>query len=210
MSPRPVVIGIVVLAGLPTRVEAQQAVAEEPPKVQSIQAVERGAFLETDVGLGLFVNELNDRRYGLSLLTGAFAGYDILPILSLSVGAYAVAASVSRSDSTPDPKGDLFFIAPTAQLQFALVTTERNFVFLRGAVGFAFALPKRIGEDANGDGEPDVEYGGNGPMFAGTVGFERYTKLRHFSIGVHAGAVVVTQPSVGIGISVTPTLKYTF
>lgn len=173
---------------------------EEPPRVQAIRAVERGFFLETDVGASLIVNKIHDRQYGLSVLTGLFAGYDILPILSISAGAYGMGASLSSSDPTAT-SGDLFFVIPTAQLQLALITTERNFFSVRGGIGYAFGLPSKI----NG-----VSYGGNGVAFSGALAFERYTKLRHFSIGVMAGVVGVTQPGLGVGVSVTPTLKYTF
>jgi hypothetical protein len=175
--------------------------AEEAPKVQQIRAVERGAFIETDVGMDLIVNKVNNQSFGLSALAGVFIGYDILPILSFSVGAYAMGASISRDPTVMGTQGDLLFIIPSAQLQFALLTTERNFLFIRGGAGFAFGLPSQIN---------NVDYGGNGPAFNGMVGFERYTKLRHFSIGVLAGAVVVTKPAVAIGVSLTPTLKYTF
>jgi hypothetical protein len=199
-----------------TSVLAQQPPpVEEPPKIQKIQAVERGFFLETDAGISWIVNKLTttdamghgtDHAFGISFLGGAFVGYDILPVLSLAVGAYAMGATVSRDTTiTGAPQGDLYFIIPMAQLQFALVTTERNFLYVRGGGGFAFGLPNQISYN-----NMNVDYGGNGPAFAGTIGFERYTKLRHFSIGAQAGAIVVTKPAVGIGVSVTPTLKYTF
>src|SRR5689334_12474003 len=90
---------------------APQASTEEAPKSQQIRAVERGAFIEGDVGMNLVVNSIQDRKYGLGALAGLFAGYDILPILSISVGAYAMAASVSRQSNPPmDVQGDLFFI----------------------------------------------------------------------------------------------------
>jgi hypothetical protein len=188
-------------APAPAPAPAPAAAAEEAPKVQAIRAVERGVYVEGDIGMSFIVNKINDRKYGLGILTGVFAGYDFLPILSFSIGAYAMAASISRSSDQPSPQGDLLFVIPMAQLQFALITTERNFLFVRGGGGFAFGLPDKI------DG---AQYGGNGPAFTGQIGFERYTKLRHFSIGVLAGAMVVTKPDLGIGISVMPTLKYTF
>jgi hypothetical protein len=191
-----------------------QATTEEPRQAEPIRAVERGFFLETDLGLTFLVNKLKDpqnleRRFGLAPVLGLFMGIDILPILSLSIGGIAIAAPVSDAMETPAPRGDLLFLAPSAQLQFALITTERNFLYLRGGAGFGFALPEKLG-DSNNDGEEDLDYGGKGPLFMGAVGFERFTKLRHFSIGIHAGAIVVTKPSVGIAATVTPTLKYTF
>lgn len=188
---------------LPSAVLAQGGVTtEEPPRVQEIQAVERGFYLEAQGGLGWLVNKIDNRSYGMSLLVGTFAGYDILPILSFQVGAYAFSGSVRVPDERDNPPyGDLLYLIPMGQLQFALITTERNFLWVRGGAGFAFGLPEEI----NG-----VPYSENGPAFSGSVGFEHFTKLRHFSIGVHAGVIVVTKPDVGIGVAITPTLKYTF
>ncbi|MCB9653947.1 MAG: adventurous gliding motility protein CglE [Deltaproteobacteria bacterium] len=192
------------LASLPSArvsLAAEPTAVEEPPKVQQIVAVERGGFVEVDFGAGFIVNKVDDRRYGLSVATSVFAGYDILPILAFSLGVTAWAAPVSDDESTPSPSGDLFFLIPMARLQVALLTTERHFVWVRGGAGFSFGLPDKL---------DDKSYGGNGPAFSATIGFERFTRLRHFSIGIEAGTLVVTKPSVGIGVFAQPTLKYTF
>ncbi|MCK6550521.1 adventurous gliding motility protein CglE [Myxococcota bacterium] len=201
-------------AALPAIAEAQTT-PEGPGKVQQIRAVERGGFVEADVGLGMFVKSPGTGDYGLSVVTGVYAGYDVLPVLSISIGALALAAPV-QVPSAPLPGGgqpgpvarDLLYLSPMLQVQLALVTTERNFLYVRGAAGFGFTLPSTLG-DANGDGTDD-DYGGMGPMFGATVGFERFTKLRHFSLGIQAGALIVTKPDLGIGLTLTPTLKYTF
>lgn len=180
----------------------QPSTSEEPPKVEELRAVEHGFFLKSDVGVAWIVNKMNDRSYGPSILAGVSGGYDVLPILSIGVGAYALSASVNTPEMRDGVvRGDLLYLIPMAEVQLALITTERNFLYVRGGAGFAFGLPGEI------DG---AEYGGNGPAFGGSVGFERFTKLRHFSIGVHAGAMVVLKPAFGLGITVTPTIKYTF
>lgn len=173
--------------------------AEEPPQVQEVRAVERGFFTRGDVGFGWLVNKVNDRSFSPSLYTGVSVGYDILPILSLSAGALAFSASVNNPKA--DKTGDFLFLIPMAELQLALVTTERNFLYVRGGAGFSFGLPAQIS---------GADYGGNGPAFSGTIGFERYTKLRHFSLGIQAGALVLLKPGFGLGVQIAPTLKYTF
>jgi hypothetical protein len=179
-----------------------ETAGEDAPKVQEIRAVERGFFIEGQVGLTFFVNKLEDRTYGLSPIVGLFLGYDVLPVLNIAIGASAIAAGVSDDpEKGPQPRSDLFFAIPSLKVQFAVLTTERNFLWIAGEAGFALGLPAKIG---------DVDYGGNGPAFAGRVGFERFSKLRHFSLGIQAGVNVVTKPDVGIGISVLPTFKYTF
>lgn len=194
-------LALVLALALPASSASAQRTVEEPPKLQQVRAVERGLFLETDVGLGIFVTKIANRTYGASLLTGVFAGYDVLPFLSVALGAYVLGAPVSKDANTPTPRGDLMFVSPMLQLQLALITTERNFFYVRGDIGFALGLPAKV---------DNVDYGGNGVAFAGMLGFERYTKLRHFSIGIQAGVLGVTAPGTGIAISVTPTLKYTF
>lgn len=184
-------------AAVPASAFAQQ-VAEAPPKTQDIRAVERGFFLEADVGLNLMVTPLDDRDYGLGLVTGVFAGYDVLPFLSIAVGALGIAAPGSEDNTL---KGDLFFVTPMVTVQFAFLTTERDFVYARAGAGFAFGLP----EDIEG-----TEFGGAGPAFLGVIGYEHYTRLRHFSAGIMAGVVGVTKPGFGIGATIVPTLKYTF
>ena len=178
-----------------------QEVADTPPKVQQIEAVERGWFLQADVGLTVFVNEVDNRRYAPGPQIGVFLGYDILPILNLGVGVTFWGGEVDDGEDTPLPTGDLFYVAPMLRAQVALVTTERNFLWVRGDVGFGFGMPTEI------DG---VEYAGNAPVFGVTAGFERFTKLRHFAIGIHGGVVIVTDPGLGVGVTITPTLKYTF
>lgn len=176
----------------------EEPIADGPPKAADIQAVERGFFFQLDVGGNLMLTSMDNRSYGFGLLTGLFAGYDITPFVSLSLGAAALVASGS-SDNVPG--GDLFYLAPMAQLQVAFITTERDFLYVKGGVGFGFALPEQVvGQD----------FGGGGVVFRGLVGYEHYMRLRHFSLGIQAGVSGVTAPGVGIGLSILPTVKYTF
>lgn len=108
------------VASCPALAFAQEKTKEEPGKVQAIKAVEHGLFVETDIGVGMLVNKLNDRSYGLSIMTGVFLGYDILPILSLSVGGTAMVAPVSRDRMLAGAQGDLLFIMPMLNLQSTL------------------------------------------------------------------------------------------
>lgn len=185
-----------------------QEVAEEGPKVQQIQAVERGLFLETSVGVGFVATTINERKYGIAApLVGIFAGYDILEILNLSIGLQTMAVSENSNPAAPDPApvGDIFFLMPQLRLQFAVLTTERNFLWIRAHGGFGFGLPGNIEVQ-----EVSMPHGGNGPVFGGSVGFERFTKLRHFSIGANAGVEIVTKPGFAVAISIVPMVKYTF
>lgn len=176
----------------------EEPIADGPPKAQEIEAVERGFFVALDFGGNIMLTEMDNRSYGFGLMTGLFAGYDITPFVSLSLGAAALVAPGS-SDNVPG--GDLFFLTPMAQVQFAFITTERDFFYVKGGIGFGFGLPEQVG---------GRDFGGGGVAFRGLVGYEHYMRLRHFSVGVQAGVSGVTAPGVGIGISLLPTIKYTF
>ena len=188
--------GLVIAAAL----AQSEAPADDgsPTAVQSVNPIERGWFIEADVGVTAFVNKIEDRRYEPGPQVAVIVGYDILPILNIGVGVSLWGGELSIDDSTPRPWGDLFVLTPTFRAQFAVFTTQRNFVWLRGDVGFGFGLPGEL------DG---VDYAGNGPVFGVTAGYERFTKLRHFAIGVHGGVVILTQPGLGIGVTVTPTIQ---
>lgn len=177
---------------------------ELPPAEQEIRAVERGFFVENDIGLAIVVNKLGNTSFAPSPVIGITAGYDFNPIFSAAIGVLGIPVSATLTTPAEDdlePSADVFYIAPMASLQLALLSTERNFVFVRGGAGFALGLP----EKSNG-----VDAGGNGPIFSVVGGYERYTKLRHFSIGVTAGVLILTKPDVGVGIQISPMLKYTF
>ncbi len=201
-------VGAGALTVIPAPVWAQAGEDPMPPEATFFQAVERGWFLAADVGMAGFVTEIDGQRYGPGPLLGIYAGYDILPIFNLGLGAMAWAGEVDLGDdplpiddAEAAPIGDLLYVMPTMRAQLAVFTTERNYVWVRADVGFGWALPNQI------DG---VDYGGNGPVVGVTAGFERFTKLRHFAIGIHGGVLIVTAPGLAVGVTVTPTLKYTF
>ncbi len=73
---------------------------------------------------------------------------------------------------------------------------ERLYVYLHGRGGLAKTFPAGL------FGEQDV-------IFSGGLGFEYFTQLRHFSVGLAADAVYATKAAVA-GVAVYPTLRYTF
>ena len=66
-------------------------------------------------------------------------------------------------------------------------------------------LPLLFPEELNGQ-----SFGENGPAFEAAIGFERFSKLRHFSFGIFGGVTVFTKPETAVSVNITPTLKYTF
>jgi hypothetical protein len=197
--------------------------SDENTKVEAIRAVERGFFIETAGGVGFIITKIKGpddvaRKYEIAApLINLFLGYDILDILNISHGATILAASSSPSTdangivSEPTPVATLFYLMPQLRVPFAVITTERNFLWIRAHGGFGFALPGKISVAQEGAALPvEMDHGGNGPVFGGSVGFERFTKLRHFSLGIHAGAEVMTKPGLAVAVSLMPSVKYTF
>ena len=176
-----------------------QSEGETPPKVQQIRAVERGLFVEADVGVTFIVNSINDREYPVGMLTGVFLGYDVVPWISIMIGVESIAAS--GPDDVAGPRGDLVFLNPMLQVQLALITTERDFLWARAGGGATLAFPFELaGQD----------FGGIGGAFSASIGYEHFTRVRHFSIGARTGVVGMTAPALAFGVTIMPTLKYTF
>ncbi len=197
-----------VLVPARARAQSDKEVAEEGPKVQQIRSVERGFFLETEGGVGFIVNKIDGHKYGVTApVIGLFLGYDILEILNISLGASIMAVSAASDPANPEPApvGDLFFVMPQVRVQFAVLTTERNFLWIHAHGGFGLGLPGKI--DVEGT---ELDHGGNGPIFGGGLGFEHFTKLRHFSIGALAGAEIATKPGWAVAVTIAPMVKYTF
>lgn len=183
----------------PASAAARDEIDEAGPRAQVIRAVERGPFAQLDVGYSHIVNEVGGVSVGPGAALGAWIGYDLTPILSLSLGGTAVTA-FSTSD---DPTGgsDLLYLSPMARLQLALLSSQRDFLWVRAEGGVAFSLPDEIGGQS---------FGGVGPVVGGAVVFEHFTKLRHFSIGLSLGPTFYFEPDVAVSVQVLPLVKYTF
>jgi len=195
---RGLVLGLA-LAVVPLAVRAQTLSDETGPRTQVIRAVERGLFVEADFGFGYFATDVGSAQVGPGAIIGAYLGYDVLPVLNLALGGMAV-TGFSTSDE-PGRSSDVFYVGPMARAQLAVYSSPRDFVWVRVDGGLAASLPEQVGDRAAG---------GFGPVFGGAVVFEHFTKLRHFSIGVSAGALAYAEPDLAINVQVLPLVKYTF
>jgi hypothetical protein len=189
------VISLILAA--PAAARGQSLPDESQPRTQVIRAVERGFFAEADLGFGYFATDVGDTQVGPGAVIGAYLGYDILPVLNLSVGALAVSAF-----STSDRRGsDAFYVGPMARAQLALLSSQRDFLWIRVDGGVAIPLPDEVAGRSSGD---------LGPVFGGAVVFEHFTKLRHFSLGLSVGALAYAEPDWAVNVQVLPLVKYTF
>lgn len=198
-----IAIGAVWAAAAP----AQAQTPAEGPRTQVIRAVERGAFVQATVGGSHAVGDGLD--VGLGGVVAAHVGFDLGPVVNLAFGGTIITAG-SGADRTAGG-GDLLWLAPTMRLEVALLTTERLFFRVRGEGGYAFARPDRV------DGRT---YGDAGPILGGAAVLEYFTQLRHFSVGVSAGALGILdsvaprgspdERASAVSIQLTPHVKYTF
>lgn len=186
--------------------------------VAEIREVERGVYVSVDIGPNHYLHldtpgfvtlgrplfqDLGRPTTWLSPGTrmGLRVGYDILNNVNAEVFALAnfnEGEISGKRIADGQLTGDLTHFATGVGGRFAFITTERVFVFARGGVGYAFWFPSALAEDAFGSIHID-----------GSLGVEYYTKLRHLSVGVEAGFQSLLLP-FAFGVSLTPTLKYTF
>lgn len=178
--------------------EATPEVREQEP----IRKVERGVFAVLEGGPSYLVASDAAADYGFGLGLSVHLGYDILPVLNLSVGASALLAqgTLPPVDGAGAQVDDRLYLTPSLRAQFAVFTTERHFVWVRAEAGLGI-LGAGSGEGAEAS---------FGPALGGAVGWEYFTVLRHFSLGLQAGVTAYLDPDTALAIAVHPTLKYTF
>lgn len=193
-----------VLGGLwvPGAAQAQSDVSA-PGSAQAIEKIERGWFVSVEAGPMFLVAPDASADYGLGFAAQLHLGLDVAPVLRLSVGATLVGAEgterVGEGLNEAVVLRDRFYVAPSVRGELALLTTERDFLWVRAEVGLGIMQGS------------DMDMVDNlGPSFGGAVAFEHFATLRHFSFGAQAGLTVFLQPDLAVAIHLMPTLRYTF
>lgn len=192
-------LNLVLIVGL-TLSSGLEAQAQKPQTSPRIRPVERGFFAEMNAGLTTMLTPVADRKLAPGVGVGMYFGYDIVPYLSLLGGVQMFTASGTGDDLASQSDG--LWVTPMLKLQLALMTSERHFVWARLGAGWGFGFPKQIGSVVV-TGEP-------GLVASASVSYEYFTVLRRFSVGARIGAVALSQPGWSVGMTVMPTLKYTF
>jgi hypothetical protein len=179
----------------------------EDPRAQKFADVERGVFAGMEVGALSFLDTpvADPEKYpgagsggGTSsgLVVGINAGVDLGS--RLSVSAFALGTSQEASISY----GAFDLLAAGLDLRWAFLARrdrnawERFFAYVHARGGFAWSQPTGL------FGDQDVLLGGG-------VGVEYYTQLRHFSVGLALDGLYAVSAGAP-GISITPTVRYTF
>ncbi|MCG3173214.1 MAG: hypothetical protein GMKNLPBB_01392 [Myxococcota bacterium] len=190
---------------------AQNPPVAQGPRPQVMREVEKGFFMEADVGLlaGLTGN-LNSVFPGM--LAGVQLGYDITQYLSVDLGVTTMVLSggtIPASNLIPSgelkqdqpqqlPRPDALALMPNLGLKFSYVYGKRVFAFIKAGGGALLADPQPV----FGKSMVPGAYGG--------LGIEYYTNLRHFSVGLEARGYFMFGNQASVGLGFLPTLKYTF
>ncbi|HYS79483.1 MAG TPA: adventurous gliding motility protein CglE [Anaeromyxobacteraceae bacterium] len=200
---------LAVAALLPVAARGQDAAPPMPedPRAPRYREVERGLFTGFEVGyLSLFKTPTADRvkfpfagadggRAG-GLLVGAILGYDLSSRLAVSL--YALGGNARASISY----GAFSVLSAGGDVRLALYGSsdsygvERLHFYVHGRGGLLIT-------------EPEGLLGKNDVYVAGGPGVEYFTHLRHFSVGLAADVAYLTKAKAA-GLTVTPTVRYTF
>jgi hypothetical protein len=203
-------LALVVAALLPWLAAAQESAPAMPedPRAPRFKEVERGFFTGFEVGYftlfdtpkaadpNRFPSAASGGGQSGGFVVGVHAGYDITNRLALS--GYAL-----ESTSTANlGYGSFALFSAGGDLRVSLLGardrngTERFRLYLHGRGGWLVTRP--IGLVGNTD-----------LYLAGGLGFDYDTHLRHFAVGLAVdGAYLLNAKSAGL--SVTPTVRYTF
>jgi hypothetical protein len=202
------IVAVLALA-LPLAAAAQEAAPQlqEDPRAAKFHDVERGVFFGFEAGwLGLMKTPTADRQKfpyagadggsAGGLLVGVNMGVDLGTRLAVSV--FGQGGNVHAGPAY----GSFSLYAGGLDLRVAVFGRhdrndfERFYFYVHGRGGFARSYPQGL-------------FGTDDMMLAGGPGFEYFTPLRHFSVGMAADYVYATKAKAS-GYAVYPTLRYTF
>ena len=206
---RPLLLAAALLAAVPGAGRAQEAAppTQEDPRAARFSDVERGLFIGFEPGmLFFFKTPTHDRTQfpyagasgGTSsgVVMGLTLGVDLGTRTALSVYALATEQRASASYGAFDLQVVGLDLRRAVYGKKDRNDWDRLFVYLHARAGYGRSHP----QDLFGDSETLLGLG---------AGIEYYTQLRHFTVGLQLDgvyALAVRSP----GVSVTPTLRYTF
>jgi hypothetical protein len=196
----------------------------EEKKGSAFAEVEHGFYVGASTGIAIGVSPggnvytaddrgaLSSSKAGLALgqSGGIELGIEPTPLLSIGVLAWGSAANTpARYYGTCDPtiagaacpRGNTtsLLLGANARLNLSLGPdandVRRSFFFVRVGAGYAILSPKGLLA--------------NEPVVFGGPGFEYFTHLRHFSVGIEAVASFGLT-NKGLGVQVSPLVRYTF
>ena len=187
-----------------------------------IKVVERGIYLKSVVGYGLFIDQLDYSEGGI--LLGVGVGYDILDewlqfeLIAMVMGAEAnvdTNGNFLADDEFGDAKvtGGHMSVFALGMINGTYQPSMRTLVKLRAGGGIVYDDAYINGFTKKMQGEWVLDEVDDVPAISGVVGgglgFEYFTSMRHLSVGIDADFFYLLGPGSQM-ISITPNLKYTF
>ena len=188
---------------------AQSASVDDKRAATTFNEIERGVYLGANGGLWATILPPAAGTSSRPFLGGQAVqleiGYDIGE--RVSAGLFFLGATTNRAGSdykglSGTTSGDFGLISPGATAKIRLLgfadsqEVKRSWLYVRASVGYVFYSPTALLPTA------DV-------LISAGPGFEYFTRLRHFSIGVEANFnfLALTQ---SVGFSILPTVRYAF
>ncbi|HUT99890.1 MAG TPA: adventurous gliding motility protein CglE [Myxococcota bacterium] len=173
------------------------------PSIQKFMEIERGFWLRSTFGIDLAVvnafgsGSRSSSIYPPNPVVSLEMGVDFGQVASIHLNLLCQQIAGSRDIGTRGSvPNDSTAIGILAGGRFNIMTTKRLGWFVKAEVGYLLAVP-------------DTAKLGNGLVVQGGTGIEYATSLRHFFIGIEAGAQYLIANG-GLGILLTPTVKYVF
>jgi hypothetical protein len=184
---------------------AQNKVLEDK-KAPTYNEIERGVFFGVNGGFEAFIVTPGsaNRPFSPGQAVQVEFGYDIGERISPSLFLIATSnrASADYTGYSAKASGDFSSLTPGVGVKIRLVgfadeqEVQRSWFYVRAQAGFTIYQPSTLID------RPDL-------LISAGPGFEYFTRLRHFSIGVEAtfNFMALTQ---SIGFSVLPSVRYAF
>jgi len=194
----------------PAPAAATKATAEDKQRAVTFNEIERGFFLGANAGFWATIVPPADASSSKPFLGGQAVqleiGYDIGERVSAALFFLGAVTNRAGSDykglSNGSLSGDFGMIVPGATVKARLVgfadsqEVKRSWLYARASVGYVFYSPTALIPRS------DV-------LISVGPGFEYFTRLRHFSIGVEANFNFLALTS-SVGFSILPTVRYAF
>jgi len=191
--------------------------ADQPPAAaeKQLNEVMKGWYLQAEGGF-MYALKSDIPNLGAGGILSIFAGYDIKDIVAVELGLVG-AFSPAYNSGTTNPAGALVSSSLTmgiieANVKVSYLTLPRWFFYVRVGVGASFNTPTST-MVMNGTVAQPLEIPLVTPAISVAPGFEYYTNIRHFSIGLDIKAIMLPLLGGGPGsyfLTAQPYLKYTF
>jgi len=181
---------------------AEEEGARSGPRIQKFEEIERGFWLRSNFGISLAVmnhfggDDTESPIWPPGPVVSLEMGIDFGQVASIHLAIHGQQVTGTRNSSRGSIPNDSTAIGVLLGGRFNFVTTKRLGWFIKAGVGYMLSIP-------------DLTKLDDGLVAQAGTGIEYATSLRHFFIGIEVLAQYLMSNN-GLGILVTPTVKYTF